>query len=58
MVPRRKAQHRAGIQPATQIDAHRHVGAQPDAHRLFQIVAEFGGIIGVGPLRCGIACCG
>ena len=55
MVTRSQTQHRAGVQPAAQINTHRHVGTQTDAHRLFQLVAKLGGIIGVRPLRRGIA---
>ncbi len=40
VMPGREAQHRAGVEPAAQVTAHRHVGPQPEPHRLVQRRAE------------------
>jgi hypothetical protein len=40
-LPRSKAEHRARVEPAAQVTAHRHVGAHPQAHRFFEDGGEF-----------------
>ena len=50
-VARREAQHGAGVDAAAQVAADRHVGAQPQAHRLVERVPERLGVLGVGTRR-------
>ena len=54
MVARGEAEHGAGVEPAAEVAADRHVGAQADADGLLEGVAEFGGVVGVGALRRGM----
>src|SRR5262249_2557304 len=54
VVSRRHPQHRTGVEPAAQIAANRNVGAEADAHGLFQHRAQFGGPVGITALRWGV----
>ena len=47
---RRQAQHGAGVDPAAEIAADRHVGPQAQADRLVQRVPEPLGVLGVGAI--------
>ena len=42
MMARGEAEHGAGIEAAAEIAADRHIGAQPEANRLFQRVPKLG----------------
>ena len=47
---RRQAQHGAGVDPATEIAADRHVGPEAQAYRLVEGVPEPLGVLGVGAI--------
>src|SRR5215475_963380 len=48
-VPSGKSEHRAGIEPATEIASDGNVGAQANADGLLQSLAKLRGVVGVGP---------
>ena len=45
MMTRSQPKHRARVQPAAQINTHRHIGAQANAHRLFQLMPKLRRIV-------------
>ena len=56
MMARSKAKYRARVQPAAQINAHRHIRAQPYPYRLLQLVTKLRRIVGIASLQRSVVC--
>ena len=52
-MPGRQSQHGARVEPAAQVAADRHVGAEPEADRLVERPPELFGMLGIRPRRSG-----